>query len=514
MKRRFQKRADTTSPALAKRTLLAEPSNDRALYRFSTARATFAGLVVVLVAATAIRVGSIGYSLWYDELASLTFAHQPLSTLWSDWMIRETNPPLFYTLLKGWIALWGETDAVLRLLPIVIGLFGIIGAFLLGKTVDGAVTGVCAAALMALSAEHVSLSLELRAYILAYTAVLFACLGMARYLQRRASADLVLYGVSALIALYAHTTLAIFAMLSNGAMIWFLRGDRMALHRWLLANAFVLLSWAWWAWITYRQVTGQQANTAWISRPTLSEGWRMTKLVYLPLYWSGQFRVGDALGIILALLLAGKAASDQRPEFRMLIVIAVGAPICLFVVSQVIPVMLPRTLSWAGGPLIVCLAVAIRRIGTTRLATLIAIAFVGTSIVGLASWWPSRETERWNEAVAMVAANDSRTKILVQTDANALFVLHYLPSAINRLFLVEYPAREAGGFDRGLFRGRRISPDQAKDILRNDCQVAVIAHGLFDLNQTLAIPGATMVRVGAADKPPLSYVWRTGCKAH
>ena len=60
-------------------------------------------LALMLVAVAAFRIHTAQYSLWYDELASLEFARQPVSRLWSSWMLRETNPPLFYTMLSGWI---------------------------------------------------------------------------------------------------------------------------------------------------------------------------------------------------------------------------------------------------------------------------------------------------------------------------------------------------------------------------------------------------------------------------
>jgi uncharacterized membrane protein len=51
--------------------------------------------------------------LWFDDLASLFYAAQPLERLWSSWMVRETTPSLYYALLRGWCDLlgWSATTA-------------------------------------------------------------------------------------------------------------------------------------------------------------------------------------------------------------------------------------------------------------------------------------------------------------------------------------------------------------------------------------------------------------------
>jgi uncharacterized membrane protein len=181
-------------------------------------------LAAILAAVALLRIGTADYSLWYDELASLEFARQPLARLWSEWMLRETNPPLFYTLLAGSIAWLGHGHVAVRLLPIAIGLAGIGPAYLLGRALGGARVGLLAAVLLSLSAEHSDLSHQVRAYSLAHTAVLFACLGMVGYLHRRSRAALILYPAATLVALYAHTTLALFAGLAALTMLWLLRG--------------------------------------------------------------------------------------------------------------------------------------------------------------------------------------------------------------------------------------------------------------------------------------------------
>jgi uncharacterized membrane protein len=58
-------------------------------------------------------------SLWLDETYSAWFAAVPLRDLWTSVPLYETHPPFYYTLLKGWIALFGQHEAALRSLSVL-----------------------------------------------------------------------------------------------------------------------------------------------------------------------------------------------------------------------------------------------------------------------------------------------------------------------------------------------------------------------------------------------------------
>ncbi len=93
------------------------------------------GLIVVLFAAA--RLWNLGsYNLWGDELFSLYSARLG----WVD-MIRRlitdgAQAPVFYVLLKGWIAVGGESVWWLRLLPVVISIVTLPPFFLLCRALN------------------------------------------------------------------------------------------------------------------------------------------------------------------------------------------------------------------------------------------------------------------------------------------------------------------------------------------------------------------------------------------
>lgn len=57
-------------------------------------------------------------SLWLDETYSAWFSSLALVELWTSVPLYETHPPMYYTLLKAWSALFGTTEPALRSLSV------------------------------------------------------------------------------------------------------------------------------------------------------------------------------------------------------------------------------------------------------------------------------------------------------------------------------------------------------------------------------------------------------------
>lgn len=121
--------------------------------------------------------------LWYDELFSLGVAELPLGDSLRRIIADHTNPPLFYLLLKGWMALGGDSDHWVRLLSCLLAmLLGAALVWLAREVRVGARAGMLAVALAAASPLSVDLANEVRGYSLL---ALMACLSLAATLHDR-----------------------------------------------------------------------------------------------------------------------------------------------------------------------------------------------------------------------------------------------------------------------------------------------------------------------------------------
>jgi hypothetical protein len=289
-------------------------------------------------------------------------------------------------------------------------------------------------------------------------------------------------------------------------MIILLRRERGALAQWLLANMALALIWGWWAWITVRQL-GQPHNFAWIPVPSVADGWQITSLAFVPLYLRSGTIGG---GVILAAMFAGAglfAVRRLRPETSLMAVLALGAPLLLFAVSQKTPILLPRTLFWASGPLLGLLAAAIVSMKDRRIALLAGGLALVLSGAGLAAWYPDGQQEQWDSAAATLDRQADGRDIWVADDAVALALAHYLPDAAARIVVVDRPRAPHERWATGLFAGRHVDADQAAQVFRNQCHVAVVTRGDYDPSSLLVALRGTATPIGSRARNPLLTLW-------
>ena len=111
--------------------------------------------------------------LWLDETFSLWLAKHSLVEL-LQWTVKiDPHPPLYYLLLHYWMAFLGETPYAVRLLSALLGAGSIPVIYLIGKRLSGAVVGLAAAVLLALSPFNIYFAQETRMYTcLAFNAAL------------------------------------------------------------------------------------------------------------------------------------------------------------------------------------------------------------------------------------------------------------------------------------------------------------------------------------------------------
>ena len=129
--------------------------------------ATWVPVVLVLALGAFLRFFRIGAQpLWLDEATSLRFAHQSLAELWSwSTIVDPGNPPLYYSLLHGWVR-FGDGEGELRTLSALIGVLTIPLVYALGRTIRDHRLGIVGALLFAISPFQVWYSQEARGYAL------------------------------------------------------------------------------------------------------------------------------------------------------------------------------------------------------------------------------------------------------------------------------------------------------------------------------------------------------------
>ncbi len=125
-------------------------------------------LVVVLTfIGVFLRVFLLGSKcMWLDETFSVWLANHSVPDM-LQWITRiDQHPPLYYLLLRYWIAHNGDTPYDARLLSALFGAGTIPIIYLIGKRMSGGIMGLAAAVFLTFSPFHVYYSQETRMYTL------------------------------------------------------------------------------------------------------------------------------------------------------------------------------------------------------------------------------------------------------------------------------------------------------------------------------------------------------------
>ena len=440
---------------------------------------------IVLLAAAVRFYGLGSQSLWADEMASIEIARQPLSTLWSDWMVRETNPPLYYSMLHLWMLALGSGAAAVRSLSAIASVAAIPLIYWIGRKIASKRAGLIAALLAALWCHQIYYGQEARGYVFGVLGALIAVAGLIRITDQVQRPDAPrtrletawpwaahLFGL--LLALYVHTTHVVTPLLASVyfAWLWAFASPRRIkpLVWWALLYAVVVALWAWWGWITWRQVHLPKSNVAWIAKPTPIQGLVTLFTVYGPAGVSLSPSRLRTILILMGLPFIGVAGLGlrrvKRPFGVMLAVFGIGAPVLLFLISQLVPILMPRTLLWAEFAVILGLAAAIDGIARAplRWATLAVI-----SALLILGWRAYDPREPWRPLTEELARRTAPGEVVLVAGIGDALYLQYQCETIRCLFRVVDVASPTDAGNRwaaSLYKGPVVQPADLPKLLR------------------------------------------------
>lgn len=159
----------------------------------------------IVAAGAAVRFAGVGQqSYWYDESFTVHLVHGSFGALLKGVSRTESTPPLYYVLAWVWARVFGEGEAGLRSLSVLLGAALVLVAYLVARRLGGNVAGIAAAALVAVNPLLVWYSQEARAYSLAALLALLTVLALVLAHQRRGVMALTAWGVCGVAAFASH----------------------------------------------------------------------------------------------------------------------------------------------------------------------------------------------------------------------------------------------------------------------------------------------------------------------
>jgi 4-amino-4-deoxy-L-arabinose transferase-like glycosyltransferase len=140
-----------------------------------------AAVALLVLVAFSTRASSLdAQSLWRDEVDALRFATAPRSELLGNFTEPGWNGPLYFLLLRGWIALTGTSEYAMRFFSLVPGVLSIPLIYVLGRRLFNPATGLISALLVTTSPYLVWYSQEVKMYTLVLALSLMAIYSLRR----------------------------------------------------------------------------------------------------------------------------------------------------------------------------------------------------------------------------------------------------------------------------------------------------------------------------------------------
>ncbi|MBD2345113.1 glycosyltransferase family 39 protein [Anabaena subtropica] len=474
--------------------------NHQYRYRFQSAiNSPYIAVIAITMLGAILRFHNLGKEpLWVDEAATWRFAQMPLSQLWGEDAIRETNPPLYYTLQHFWL-IFGQSEIALRSFSAIISTITIPLLYGVGRILGGHWLGLIASALLATSTINIQYSQEVRAYGLMGTAATLSILGLAYLFTHPFQAKIIIgkgliysfqshnfinsdksqqlvadlswiaYIIGVSIDLYCHNTAVLLLIIANIiACVWWLttgKFNRIFFVNWILANCIPLLLWSWWIPKILKQAL-VTLSSFWISTPTLGTFFRTLTELYSSEYY---------LLIIVALASLGIWYWRHQPiKIILTLALSIGTLFLAFLISLWKPIFITRIFIWTTIPSFLIIAAGVLKLRKKSLISVALAILLTMQIYFTGSYYKQYKKEAWNQVATYVIslAKPDDMVLLFPSTIDAAFQYYFQPS----LPITQY------GLRRWKFNIPRLPHTRITEITSNK-----LNHIIQEFNRVLVV---------------------------
>jgi uncharacterized membrane protein len=381
-----------------------------------------------------LRLFHIGQqSLWFDEAFSLLLARQDISFILSN-AAGDVHPAFYYLLLHFWLWL-GADETTIRLLSALLNVLTMPILYVVGARLLGRAVGSVAVLLFAITPSQIQFSQEARMYALL---VLLSTLSIWCFLWARDNdrwlAWLCLAG-TALIGLYTHY-LSVFTLVALHLFALTSIGRWRLLMRLLIIDVVIGLLFTPQLWIALTQVR-IVAGDYWLETPSLAMLISTPSLLFtnaavpfaaipIPVVLAALVLSWVIIPLLaIQLFIAWRSGSQREKDALILLLsLALCAPILSYLISQVKPIYLIRTLLTTIPACTLLLAWLMVRLRYRLLVPLCMLAVIGVFATSLVFYYfdPCYSKEPFREVMAYIAAERAPGDIYLHTSGGS-----YLP---------------------------------------------------------------------------------------
>ena len=451
-------------------------------------------------------------SLWFDEASSWLTSQFPPYRLMES-LKQSTHVPLYYPLLRTWMAIFGDSPTAIRSLSVVLGLLTVSGCGMLGRKLAFTLAnddpqwgqqqhwfGLFCAALCGFNAFQVLASVEARMYSLGTLLQVVSTLVTLHVADspQKKSGWVLLVGVT-VASLYTHHFLALTAGIQASWLLWVLMNQRcnsasgwasalrvavitfhggltsgsspkaasviVALRNWILAVCVVAVLWMPGLYLWLIQL-GRVHKDFWIQPMTF---WSVPETCFDFFVAPPPGRRWDLhdvglMAFIAVAFLMLRLLPRMRADVCLLWMLAVGPLLAIAIVSLRTPLWESRYFRFAHVALLICLALSIWTITQrSRLRAVLCVVALCVSLAGSVEFWDLRDISN-RQAVrgAMQMINQSNENATPTTTVIVISPTDYI--------IARYYAKQLGWSDRQvrLWTGENRLPGAAVHLINRE----------------------------------------------
>jgi len=379
-------------------------------------------MLIVFALALLARVHDLGrQSLWLDEATQVWSSALPVRTILARLAQSDTQPPLYYIALHGWMVAFGRSVVDVRFLSAVTGALAAPLLYAVGRMLAGRWVAALAALLLIANPFHIWYSQETRGYALMATLALAAAWLLLRWVGSARPLWGVLLALANALLLYTQSTTVLFVAAQVGYVVVTMGPRQLSSTRitrsirllWPFVGALAL----WLPWVPTTLAQMGRGQTNWIPYATGGDAWTFLRALTGLDTGLGQVQP-DLLHQIVAGLLLTVAVASLRVGWREALLF-MGPAVLLFALSTHLHLWAPRAVLFAAGGMAMLVARGLARLPRPAgLAALILIA-------GLGALTPTPAKEPWRGLAATLCANARPGDVVYAEPDYALAPLAY-----------------------------------------------------------------------------------------
>lgn len=359
-------------------------------------------LVALTCLAAGLRFTRLNESFWLDEVYSMAYRQASLRSI-----VSGAWPPLYRSLMMGWLNLFGTDEAVSRIPSAIAGVLAVPLMYVFGVQTLGRAAGLIAAVLMTLSAHQLQYAQEARYYAVLLLFVLTTSISYVQVRRGGGKRWAIAYAASAVAAVETHY-FAVFTILAQIVHTLISRRDRASTVRTLLGAGLALVVFAARILVFRAREEGHgQDPMIWIWPPGAKDLWYLSPQLlgwpYRPL--CANFALALlALALVALVWRRRRTATRPWPEYELLLWLSFLIPVLLpFTVSLLYkPMFLTRYMMGVTPPLYLLIAGAALSPRRWPLVALLLAPVVWFSAQGAVNFHTRPQKVQWREAAAQL----------------------------------------------------------------------------------------------------------------